>query len=58
MNTFTATSVLIVAISLLLIASSALNLWVAEKPYYNYTTNSCTVNLIPMIQSKIIRSTA
>ncbi|KAL0796898.1 hypothetical protein Bca101_068275 [Brassica carinata] len=23
-------------------AISAVNLWVAEKPYYNYTTNSCT----------------
>ena len=23
-------------------AISAVNLWVSEKPYYNYTTNSCT----------------
>ncbi|CAF2054817.1 BnaC06g03200D [Brassica napus] len=23
-------------------AISAVNLWVAEKPYYNYTSNSCT----------------
>ncbi|KAL0696857.1 hypothetical protein Bca4012_064037 [Brassica carinata] len=23
-------------------AISAVNLWVAQKPYYNYTTNSCT----------------
>ncbi|XP_013646411.2 pathogenesis-related leaf protein 6-like [Brassica napus] len=23
-------------------AISAVNLWVAEKPYYNYSTNSCT----------------
>ncbi|KAJ0234731.1 CAP domain-containing protein [Hirschfeldia incana] len=23
-------------------ATSAVNLWVAERPYYNYSTNSCT----------------
>ncbi|KAK9941739.1 hypothetical protein M0R45_007434 [Rubus argutus] len=23
-------------------ATAAVNLWVAEKPYYNYTSNSCT----------------
>ncbi|KAL0661127.1 hypothetical protein Bca4012_097964 [Brassica carinata] len=29
-------------------AISAVNLWVAEKPYYNYTSNSCTVSYVSL----------